>query len=69
VRITGDWKVILPPIPVVAEVLILPLRVVFPVVEFRVTFPPVPVPPEVEVTVPVVMLPPDVERAIAPPFP
>jgi hypothetical protein len=69
-RTTGDSKVILPPLPAASfEVFILPLRIIFPVPELRVKFPPVPPSTECESRVPVVMLPPTVERVIDPPFP
>lgn len=38
-RITGDWKVILPPLPAAAEVFILPLIVVLFAPEFKVILP------------------------------
>jgi len=41
-RVTGDWKVILPPLPVAAEAFILPLIVVLFVEELRVILPPLP---------------------------
>ena len=71
-RITGDWRVILPPLPAAAEVLISPLIVVFPVPELSVIVPPALVllgEAVKEYRVAVVMLPLAVERAIAPPFP
>jgi len=47
-RITGDWKVIFPPLPAVDEALISPRIVVLFAPEFKAIFPPVPAPDERE---------------------
>lgn len=70
-RITGDGKVILPPLPAVAEASISPLIVVLLVPGLKVIWPAVLL-LEVEVVVesskPVV-IPPGAVKAIGPPFP